>query len=271
MKTLLFVFGILLCQRAEAFTVLNINIFDELQGKWASDFREQRTAAFGDYVKSVEPDLVVMQEAKGVLPGAQKGGNDTVDAASFVDAYNHRRYTYEMTGADGAAYGYWMGAKHEPRHFAEDGFAFEGGVARRVQTVVFDKADERGCLGVLSLHMSYQQNKVREKEAGWVLNFLKKHEKQCKRWLVLGDFNANEKSPEMQILFKGGLVSLYGEQKPTVGAFNPIRRIYGNDIPSETIDWALGWNLNATAEVVLDSPWNGQWVSDHAAVLVKTN
>jgi hypothetical protein len=31
----------------------------------------------------------------------------------------------------------------------------------------------------------------------------------------------------------------------------------------------LGWNMDGSAEVVLDSAQDGVWVSDHAAVLVK--
>jgi endonuclease/exonuclease/phosphatase family metal-dependent hydrolase len=85
---------------------------------------------------------------------------------------------------------------------------------------------------------------------------------------VLGDFNADDDSPEMKALFAGGLKSLYGKKKPTVGAFNPIRRIYGEKVPSKTIDWALGWNLKGSAKAVLDTPYKGGWVSDHAAILV---
>ena len=123
----------------------------------------------------------------------------------------------------------------------------------------------------MSLHLSYQNSKVRQTEAKWLLNWVKAKQQECPRWLVVGDFNASEKDPEMKLLFKSGLGSLITELKPTIGAFNPIRRIYGENIASKTIDWALGWNLDAEAEVVLDSPWKGEWISDHAAVLVKVN
>ena len=121
----------------------------------------------------------------------------------------------------------------------------------------------------MSLHLSYQNSEVRQKEAKWILDWLKKSESKCQRWLVLGDFNADQDDPEMKILFEGGLKTLIQTKKPTVGAFNPIRRIYGENIPSRTIDWALGWNLQGVAEVVLDSPQKeGVWVSDHAGLLV---
>lgn len=271
MKNAIFIIGlVLLSARAEAFELLNINIFDQLQGKWTEDFRARRTAAFGDYVKSVNPDVVVFQEAIGELPGAQKGGKDSPDAETFKEAYPHRRYVHEMTGADGASYGYWIGSKVAPRKWIEGGFSFPGGVERRVQGAIFDDV-EGSCLGIVSLHLSYQNSKVRQTEAKWLLNWVKAKQQECPRWLVVGDFNASEKDPEMKLLFKGGLGSLITELKPTIGAFNPIRRIYGENIASKTIDWALGWNLDAEAEVVLDSPWKGEWISDHAAVLVKVN
>ena len=135
---------------------------------------------------------------------------------------------------------------------------------------VWDKALGERCLGVIGLHLSYQNSEVRQKEAQWLLDWLKQHEKLCPHWLVVGDFNASEKDKEMQMLFDAGLQHLFQELKPTVGPFNPIRRIYGADKPSLTIDWALGWNLAGTAKVVLDSPYKGdEWVSDHAGVSVK--
>lgn len=257
---------ILVAPSAKAFEVFNLNVFDQLQGQWESDFRGRRMAAVADYVKTREPDLVVFQEAIGMLPGEKKGGEDSADAVLLRERYPYRHYIHEMTGADGASYGYWMGAKKKPKQWIEDGFSFPGGVERRVQGAVFQEGKE--CLGVISLHLSYQTSEVRVQEAGWLLEWLKKKEKVCPRWLVLGDFNADADSAEMKRLFAGGLKSLYQKSKPTVGAYNPIRQIYGKNVPSKTIDWALGWNLSAKAEVVLDRPYNGVWVSDHAAVFV---
>lgn len=254
---------------AHAFEVLNLNVFDQLQGEWTADFRAQRLGAVAEYVRQAPPDLLVFQEAKGALPGKQKGGHDSSDTASLHDLYPHRAYVHEMTGADGASYGYWIGSRTAPKRFFQDGFSFPGGVPRRVQGVIFPSVGGRGCLGVVSLHLSYQTSAVRQVEARWLLDWIKARQKECGRWLVLGDFNADKDDAEMKILFDGGLQSLYRELKPTVGAFNPIRRIYGERTPSRTIDWALGWNLEGDAEVVLDTPFNGHWVSDHAAVSVK--
>jgi endonuclease/exonuclease/phosphatase family metal-dependent hydrolase len=252
--------------QAHAFEVFNLNVFDQLQGEWTEDFRERRMNAVGDYVKGASPDVVVFQEAKGTS-GEKDGGKDSPDAAALKADYPHRLYVHESFGQDGASYGYWIGAKQKPLRWIRDGFSFKGGVERKVQGAVF--ADVNGeCLGLLSLHLSYQNSKVRQQEAQWLLNWVKANESSCKRWLVVGDFNADERDPEMKALFKAGLRSLYAEQKPTIGAFNPIRRIYGNNIASKTIDWALGWNLDAEAAVVLDSPYKGEWVSDHAAVLI---
>lgn len=252
--------------QAQAFEVFNLNVFDQLQGEWAADFRDRRMNAVADYVKQKNPDVVVFQEATGT-PGQENGGNDSPDAAGLKDLYPYRQYIHESFGQDGKSYGYWIGAKQAPRRWISDGFFFDGGVDRKVQGAIFDDVNG-ACLGLLSLHLSYQNSKVRQTEAKWLLEWVKKNEAECPRWIVVGDFNADERDPEIKNLFKGGLRSLYSQQKPTIGAFNPIRRIYGNDIASKTIDWALGWNLDAEAAVVLDSPYNGEWVSDHAAVYV---
>ncbi|MGZ3693192.1 MAG: endonuclease/exonuclease/phosphatase family protein [Bdellovibrionota bacterium] len=245
---------------AHAIDVFDLNVFDQLQGNWDSGFRARRMGAVADYVGKQKPAIVTFQEA-------QRAGEDSADA-SLLNAYTNRDYVYEMFGADNQAYGYWMGSTLAPIHWINDGFSFEGGVQRRVQGAVFEKALGKDCLGVLSLHLSYQTTEVRQEEARWLLDWLLRHESECKQWLVVGDFNADEKSAEMQLLFKAGLKSLYKELKPSIGAFNPIRRIYGDNIPSQTIDWALGWNIEGSAQIVLDSPWNGEWVSDHAGILI---
>lgn len=270
MKTL-FIFSLLLAAStgcAHALPVFNLNVFDQLQGDWKPGFREARLSAVGAYIEDFSPEIVVFEEAKGNKPGAEGGGTDTVDSASFASAYPHRKYVHEMTGKDGASYGYWIGAKTAPSRWIEDGFAFPGGVERKVIAGVWDRILGGECLGVIGLHLSYQTSAVRQKEAAWLLEWLKAHERECKSWLVVGDFNADRNDPEMKLLFAGGLNHLYKELKPTVGAFNPIRRIYGDNIPSLTIDWALGWNIGGEASVVLDSPFRGEWVSDHAGVAI---
>jgi endonuclease/exonuclease/phosphatase family metal-dependent hydrolase len=269
MKCFLFVlFFSLLCADAHAEKILNLNVFDELQGSWEPGFRAKRMQAVADYVQEENPDLIVFQEAKGILPGEKKGGEDSIDGELFHKKYPHRKYIHEMTGKDGSSYGYWIGAKKKPNEWIEDGFAFPGGVERKVQAAIWGKGSS--CLGVLSLHWSYQSSDVRQKEANWLLDWLKRKEKKCASWLVVGDFNADKEDPEMRILFDAGLNILIKEIKPTIGAFNPIRRIYGENIPSRTIDWALGWNLSGSAQIVLDTEQkNAVWVSDHAAVLVQ--
>ncbi|MGZ3683826.1 MAG: endonuclease/exonuclease/phosphatase family protein [Bdellovibrionota bacterium] len=266
---LLFAF-ILYAPAALALEVYDQNVFDQLQGKWDSGFREKRMAIMAELVKARKPDIIVFEEARGVLTGAQGGGDDSVDAEKIKAKYPHRKYIHEMTGAEGASYGYWVGAKKKPRQWIEDSFSFPGGVPRRVLGGIWDKAVGGKCLGVIGLHLSYQTTEVRQKEADWLLAWLKAHEKECAQWLVLGDFNAARPDKEMQILFNGGLKPLFEKETPTVGPFNPIRRIYGADKPSLTIDWALGWNLNGKAETVLnEANAAGDWVSDHAGVYVK--
>lgn len=253
---------------ARAEKILNLNVFDELQGSWEPGFREARMAALADFIHREQPDIVVFQEAKGVLPGAEGGGVDSSDVEKIRDLYPHRRYVHEMTGKDGASYGYWIGSKKAPAKWIEDGFSFPGGVERRVLAALWPASGGKPCFGVLSLHLSYQTSAVRQKEARWLVDWMKSRESECAHWIVMGDFNADKEDPEMKILFSGGLKNLTAELKPTVGAFNPIRRIYGNNTPSRTIDWALGWNAGGVSRIVLDAPWQGQWVSDHAAVLI---
>ncbi len=272
MKTLLFFslsLALFSCSSVSAATVFNLNVFDQLQGDWQPGFRENRMAAVSDYVRSTAPDIVVFQEAQGNRPGSVGGGDDSIDGALLASAYPHRKYVHEMTGKDGASYVYWIDSKKEPRKWIEDGFSFPGGVDRRVLAGIWDGVDGAGCLGVIGLHLSYQTSAVRQLEAQWIVDWVKSHEMECSRWLVVGDFNANETSAEMNVLFNAGLNHLFRELKPTVGAFNPIRRIYGENIPSLTIDWALGWNLKGEAEVVLDRPYLGRWVSDHAGINIR--
>jgi endonuclease/exonuclease/phosphatase family metal-dependent hydrolase len=270
MKTILAVLlaSTALTAPAHALEILNLNVFDQLQGKWEAEFRAKRMEALAQYIGEAKPDIIVFEEARGILLGDQGGGSDSADARRIKDAYPHRTYLHEMTGADDGSFGYWVGAKRKPRKWIKEGFAFPGGVSRKVLGGIWDKAYGNECLGIIGLHLSYQKSEVRQKEAQWILDFVKKHEKDCKHWLVMGDFNANEKTAEMNILFEGGLHPLPGQDKPTVGAYNPIRRIYGENIPSETIDWALGWNLEGKAEVVLEKPFHDLWISDHAGILV---
>lgn len=269
MKFLL-AFVLLVPAPAFALEVFDLNVFDQLQGDWKPDFRAKRMAIVSEYVKKQKPAIVVFEEARGDKLGKDGGGKESVDAASLRKLYPHRKYVHEMTGADGASYGYWIGAKKKPRQWIEDGFSFPGGVQRRVLAAVWGNALGKKCLGVLGLHLSYQTTEVRQKEAAWLLDWLRAHEKECRQWLVVGDFNADREDKEMQLLFEGGLKPLFREAKPTVGPYNAIRKIYGADKPNLTIDWALGWNLAGTAEIVLDkADVNGDWVSDHAGVLVK--
>lgn len=246
----------LLCAPSFAFTVLDLNVFDQQQGKWQPGFRSSRLHALTTFIKQKKPDLVVFQEAQ------------PSDDGELTRNYPFRHYISEMQGKEGESYGYWMGSKVKPEQWIEEGFFFPGGVNRKVQGALFQL--DSGCLGVLSLHLSYQNSNVRTQEAHWLLDWIEKN-KSCDRWLVLGDFNADESSPEMKLLFSR-LPHLYAELRPTVGAFNPIRRIYGEHIPSQTIDWALGTNgLAAEASVILDSPWQGTWISDHAGIWISVN
>ena len=254
---------------ALALQVYDQNVFDQLQGDWKPEFRGQRLAAVSDYIHAQKPDIVVFEEARGLKPGAEGGGEDSVDAQGIAKLYPFRKYVHEMTGDDKASYGYWIGAKKKPREWFSDGFSFPGGVARKTIAAVWDRALGNDCVGVLGLHLSYQNSEVRQKEAVWLLDWLKAHEKSCAHWVVVGDFNADAPDKEMQALFAGGLKPLFQKKEPTAGPYNPIRAIYGKEKPSLTIDWALGWNLGGAANVVLNEPYKGVWVSDHAGVWVK--
>ncbi len=259
MKILAILF-FLLAAPAQAFTVFDLNVFDQLQGSWEPNFREKRITAISEWLKQNRPDVVMLQEAQG-------GGNDSKDAIKIRSIYPYRFYVHEMTGADGESYGYWLGARKKPRNIWHDGFSFPGGVVRKTLAAVWDRGKHE-CVGVLSLHLSYQTSEVRVKEAKWIEDWIKGKQNDCKHWLVIGDFNADENSPEIKKLFSAGFRNLFTEVKPTVGAINPIRQIYGKDVPSQTIDWALGKNFNGSARVVLDRPVKNVWVSDHAGILI---
>ncbi|MCO5141984.1 MAG: endonuclease/exonuclease/phosphatase family protein [Oligoflexia bacterium] len=243
--------------------VFNLNVFDQLQGKWESTFREKRIKELSSYIHEVLPDVVVFQEAQGT-----ENYTSSKDSSHILKLYPYQNYLHEMTGADGESYGYWIGAKEKPLKWIHEKFFFDGGVDRRVQGAIWKT--ETDCLGLLSLHLSYQNSAVRVKEADWIVNYLRQQQSLCNRWLVLGDFNADDDTEEMRVLFSHGLKSSFKVKKPTVGAFNPIRRIYGENIPSKTIDWALEFGrLSAEATVVLDHERNGLWLSDHAGILVE--
>ena len=259
---------------ANAFTIFNLNVFDELQGEWSTGFRKERMDAVSQWIKNKNPDVVVFQEAKGKLPGDKRGGADSVDAAKLKRMYPYRYYVYEMTGKDGAAYGYWLGAKQKPHLVWSDGFFFPGGVERKTQAALWKNISvdgkKRQCLGILSVHLSYQTSEVRVQEARWISDWIRSKQKHCTRWVVMGDFNADDDAAEIRELLNSGFHSLYVEKKPTVGAFNPIRQIYGKDIPSKTIDWAFASGIeHGAAHVVLDSPLGDVWVSDHAGVWIE--
>lgn len=256
---------------AQAFTVFNLNVFDQLQGDWEKDFRGQRMKKIVAWIRNGHPDLVVFQEAQGKAGNKPGNWEDSNDVSELTAEFPFRQYVHEMVGKDMQSYGYFMMAKKKPAKTWKDGFFFPGGVDRKTQAALWNHVlgedKKSGCLGVLSLHLSYQTSDVRQKEAHWILTWLKLHEEDCKNWLVLGDFNADSGDKEIKILLQGGLKSLFTEKKPTVGAYNPIRQIYGKNVPSQTIDWALGWNLpTGEAQVVLDKAVDGVWVSDHAGI-----
>ncbi len=257
--------SLLLPLSSGALEVYDQNVFDQLQGDWKPGFREQRMQIMSNFVNEKKPDIAVFEEARGESPIAK----DSVDSLKIRALYPYRKYVHEMTGQDGGSYGYWIGAKTKPRQWIVDGFSFPGGVSRKILGAVWSKSVGGKCLGIVGLHLSYQTSEVRQREAAWLLQWLMAKEKICKQWLVLGDFNADSSDKEMKILFDGGLKPMLDGKTPTVGPYNPIRRIYGADKPNQTIDWALGWNLDGNAEIVLNrADKNGLWVSDHAGVFV---
>ena len=74
-----------------------------------------------------------------------------LDEEKIKKIYPHRKYVHEMTGKDGASYGYWIGAKSKPSKWIEDGFSFPGGVERKVIGAVWSKAIGKKCLGLKGL------------------------------------------------------------------------------------------------------------------------
>lgn len=237
-------------------TWLNLNVFDQQQGQWELGFRRVRLNPLQIYIKENLPDVVVLQEAKA----------DDLDL--IVDKYPFQNFVSEMSGADKFEYGYLIASKIPPQKFWSDGFSFPGGVSRKVQAAVWGKSNLE-CIGTLSLHWSYQNSKVRELEAAWLVDWLERAKNECKNWLVLGDFNADENSPEIKKLFSHNLNNLFTKLEPTIDPQNPIRAIYGKDFPPRTIDWALGFHFKARARVVLSQPYLDNWISDHSAVWVE--
>ncbi len=266
MKAILFLLVCLFPTPSFAAKILNLNVFDQLQGEWEPNFRATRMKALSGWILKERPDVVVLQEARA----DSATSTESTDVAGFRKLYPYAFYVHEMTGKDGASYGYWLGSRKKPDATYTDGFSFPGGVERKVQGAIWKNFSGGKCLGVLHLHLSYQTSEVRVKEAEWVQKWIAAKSPECDRWVVAGDFNADADSAEIRHLQETGFVSLLAEKKPTVGAFNPIRQIYGKDIPSKTIDWAFGWGgVKAVAKVVLDSPLKGIWISDHAGVLVQ--
>ena len=252
--------------RAFATSILNLNVFDQLQGKWEAGFRKNRIQKLSNWIRSNEPEIVIFQEAQG----DHLRSTESNDATWLKDFYSYRKYVPEMAGADGFSYGYWMAAKNNPVKEFSDVFFFPGGIERKTQAAIWKNAYQgKECLGVLSLHMSYQNTEVRQKEAQWIIDWIKKHENDCKHWIVAGDFNADKNDKEMIILFAAGFKNLVKDLKPTVGAYNPIRRIYGNGIPSRTIDWALGWNVEGEGKILFNEPLDEIWLSDHAGIFIE--
>lgn len=243
-----------------------MNIFDQLQGEWKKDFRPTRIQKLSDWIKAESPDIIVFQEAQA----ANETSKDSNDAAWIKELYPYRKYVHEMIGYDHFSYGYWMGAKRKPSKEFSDGFSFPGGVARKTQAAIWNKAYKgKECLGILSLHLSYQTSAVRQKEVQWIIDWVKAHEADCAHWIVMGDFNADKQDKEIEMLFAAGFKSLVKDLQPTVGAYNPIRQIYGKDIPSKTIDWTFSWNVDGEGEILFTKALDGTWLSDHAAVFMK--
>ena len=203
-------------------------------------------------------DFLVLQEAR------------EKDAQYFKARFPYHYYTHEAIGKDGFSYGYLLLSKRRTRKIWHEAFHFPGGSKRAIQFSLW-KWRESHCLGIANLHLSWQGSHIRVQEVGWILKEMKTLKRHCPRWLFLGDFNADEKSREMKLLFGKGFQNLFtgNPYPPTVGPFNPIRSIYGN-IKNQTIDWALGINLEGAAEILFDKPTKGGlWISDHAGVFVQ--
>jgi endonuclease/exonuclease/phosphatase family metal-dependent hydrolase len=234
----------------------NLNFFDQQQGQWPDDFRAKRIKALTHFLENKNPDVVVLQEAQ------------SEDLAGLKRSYPHQYFVGEMKGAAGEEFGYLLAARTNPTKQWSDDFYFAGGVKRKIQAAIWG-SDPQKCIGVISLHWSYQSSAVRQLEARWLLAWLDRAKAECAHWLVVGDFNADEKSEELRILFRSGLKILLSSLKPTIDPINPIRQIYGKDFLPRTIDWALGFQWQAKARVVLSEPWQGEWVSDHSGLWVE--
>lgn len=247
--------------------LLNLNIFDQQQGHWDKGFRKSRLEALSKEIerhyKSL--DFVFLQESRAEV---KNDGFVSVDATYFKDIFPYDYYTHESTEKDGFSYGYLILSKTRPQKVWNDSFHFPGGSQRTMQFSLW-KFQESSCLGVANLHLSWQGSKIRVQEMKWILSKMGQLKEHCPHWVFVGDYNADEKSEEINLLFKNGFQNLFSEPyQPTVGPYNPIRLIYGK-IKNQTIDWALGVNIEGSAKVLFDKPTDeGVWISDHAAVLV---
>ena len=251
---------------SDAVKVLSLNIFDQQQGDWAEGFRASRLEALASQLGEMGDSLklVVLQESQ-----ARKKEHQYIstDAGYLSSHFPYHHYTHESVEKDGMSYGYLILSGQKPKKLWKDSFHFQGGSRRVVQFSLWD-FKKIGCLGVANLHLSWQSSQVRYEEVNFLVNNIPRLKNYCPKWLFLGDFNADENSKEMKFLFNNGLKDLLTLRKPTVGPFNPIRSLYGK-IKPQTIDWALGINVDAKAEVLFSGPVNGRWISDHAAILVE--
>jgi endonuclease/exonuclease/phosphatase family metal-dependent hydrolase len=242
--------------------ILSLNVFDEQQGQWPKNFRATRLEKIRNWVAK-DPSIraVFLQEARE--DDVLNGRNNQLP---------FRTFTPESEGADGKMYGYLALTQLKPERVWEEGFEFPGGLARKTQALVFRPwSEKRECLGVLSVHLSYQSSQVRVQEAEWIANFIKKRANLCPEWLIVGDFNATKESKEFRLITtQAGFIDLVREKISTVGPYNPVRAIYGQEKPNEAIDGALSYQvIGASARVVLRDPIEGVWVSDHAGILIR--
>ncbi|NUM88451.1 MAG: endonuclease/exonuclease/phosphatase family protein, partial [Bdellovibrionales bacterium] len=200
MKAILLLVLALISLPSHAAKILSLNVFDQLQGEWEPGFREKRMKALGRWIIRERPDVVVLQEARA----RAATDAESSDVEGFRKLYPHSFYVHEMTGKDGASYGYWLGSRKKPDATYVDGFSFPGGVERKVQGALWRRFAGGQCLGILHLHLSYQTSEVRVKEAEWVQKWIVGKSMECGRWIVTGDFNADDDTAEIRHLQETG-------------------------------------------------------------------
>ena len=249
---------------ASPFTVVTCNVRYGT-AKDGPDAWPERRAMLAERLLAQRPAILGVQEALAFqieflqqrLPDhvrigvGRDGGDDGEFSALFVDA---RRFAIERSGT------FWL----SPTPDVVGSVGWDAALTRICSWARLRDREQGGELTVFDTHFDHRGAEARRHAAELIAERVARTDTPC---LVLGDFNAGERSAPLAVLSAAGLRDTFREVHPeatAVGTFHAFR----GGTAGEKVDYVLASRGVATlAAAILSEPGpNGRFVSDHHPV-----